>query len=211
MLAALGPDVVAHLGTASKLLTPTLGVGWLVAPPALRADLLARRAATAMRPARAGQRVLAALASSGDLSRHLRRLRREMAGRRELVRATVLAAGYAVEGDPAGAHVLVPLDDVAAEEALVAAAAPLGVALDWLGRHHLADVPGRRAGLVLGFAAPTRAELDRALRVLATVLRAAGRGSGEQEDQAGQGRGGHGQPQQHAERTPSAPSVGPPP
>jgi len=31
LLAALGPDVVAHLGAASKLLTPTLGAGWLVA------------------------------------------------------------------------------------------------------------------------------------------------------------------------------------
>ena len=179
LLGALGPDVVVHLGTSSKILSPTLGVGWLVAPAALRVDLLARRTATAMRPARAGQRVLAALAGSGDLSRHLRRLRREMAARREIVRAAVIAAGRVVEGDPAGAHVLVPLDDVAVEQALVAAAAPLGLALDGLGRHHLADVAGRRSGLVLGFAAPTRAELDRALPVLTTVLRTAGRGSGE--------------------------------
>ncbi|WP_181780487.1 aminotransferase-like domain-containing protein, partial [Pseudonocardia pini] len=34
LLAALGPDVVVHLGTVSKILTPTLGTGWLVAPPA---------------------------------------------------------------------------------------------------------------------------------------------------------------------------------
>ena len=46
LLAALGPDVVAHLGTASKLLTPTLGVGWLVAPPAVRAAVLALRERT---------------------------------------------------------------------------------------------------------------------------------------------------------------------
>ncbi len=170
LLGALGPDVVVHLGTSSKILSPTLGVGWLVAPASLRADLLARRRATAMRPARAGQRVLAALAGSGDLSRHLRRLRREMAGRRELVRAAVLAAGCAVEGDPAGAHVLVPLDDVATEVALVDEAARKGIALDGLGRHHLTVGAGRRAGLVLGFAAPTRAELDRVLPVLTTVL-----------------------------------------
>ena len=171
LLGALGPDVVVHLGTSSKILSPTLGVGWLVAPAPVRAGLLARRTTTAMRPARAGQRVLAALAGSGDLSRHLRRLRREMAGRRELVRAAVTAGGCVVEGDPAGAHVLVPLDDVAAEEALVAGAAQLGLALDGLGRYHLADGRGRRAGLVLGFAAPTRAELDRGLPVLTAALR----------------------------------------
>jgi DNA-binding transcriptional MocR family regulator len=137
----------------------------------VRAALLARRTATGIRPARAGQRVLAALAGSGDLARHLRRLRREMAGRRERVRAAVTASGCAAEGDPAGAHVLVPLEDVAVERAVLAAAARQGLALDGLGRHHLADVPGRRAGLVLGFAAPTREELDRALPALTALLR----------------------------------------
>src|SRR3712207_7395466 len=78
LLGALGPDVAVHLGTSSKIVSPTLGVGWLVAPPDLRAALVARRTATGTRPARAGQRVFAALAGSGDLARHLRRLRREL-------------------------------------------------------------------------------------------------------------------------------------
>ncbi|MBN1094035.1 PLP-dependent aminotransferase family protein [Blastococcus sp. TML/M2B] len=171
LLGALGPDVVVHLGTSSKILAPTLGVGWLVAPEPLREALVARRTATGTRPARAGQRVLAALAGSGDLARHLRRLRREMAARREDVRAAVAAAGHRAEGDPAGAHLLVPLADVATERALRAAAAGRGLELDGLGRHHLQDVDGRRAGLVLGYAAPTRAELDRALPVLTELLR----------------------------------------
>lgn len=171
LLGALGADVVIHLGTTSKILSPTLGVGWLVAPAALREALVARRTTTGIRPPRAGQRVLTALAGSGDLARHLRRLRREMAGRRERVRAAVAAAGCAAEGDPAGAHVLVPLADVDAERAVVAAAAARGLALDGLGRHHLDDAPGRRAGLVLGFAAPSRAELDRVLPVLTDLLR----------------------------------------
>lgn len=171
LLGALGPDVVVHLGTSSKILSPTLGVGWLVAPAPLRADLMARRTAIAIRPARAGQRVLAALAESGDLSRHLRRLRREMAGRRDLVRTAVTAAGCTVEGDPAGAHVLVPLPDVATEVRLLADGARRGLALDGLGRHHADDAPGRRAGLVLGFAAPTGAELTRVLPTLTGVLR----------------------------------------
>lgn len=171
LLGALGPDVVVHLGTTSKILTPTLGVGWLVAPASLRAELEARRTATGVRPARAGQRVLTALAGSGDLARHLRRLRREMAGRRDRVRAAVQAAGHAAEGDPAGAHVLVPLPDITVEHELLVAAAGRGLALDGLGRHHHGDVPGRRAGLVLGFAAPSRAELDAALPVLTDLLR----------------------------------------
>nr|WP_239521269.1 PLP-dependent aminotransferase family protein [Blastococcus saxobsidens] len=171
LLGALGPDVVVHLGTSSKIVSPTLGVGWLVAPASLRADVLARRVATGSRPARAGQRVLAAMAASGDLARHLRRLRRELGGRREEVRAAVAAAGLRAEGDPAGAHVLVPLRDGAVEAAVLAAAADRGVALDGLARHSAAGgAHGRRAGLVLGFAAPSRAELRDALAVLAEVL-----------------------------------------
>jgi GntR family transcriptional regulator/MocR family aminotransferase len=174
LLAALGPDVVAHLGTASKLLTPTLGVGWLVAPPAVRAAVLELRDRTGARPARAGQRVFAAFAAHGDLARHLRRLRRELAGRRAAVVAAVDAAGLAVEGDAAGAHVLVPLPDAAAERAVLAAAVARAVELDGLTRHHARHDAGepRRAGLVLGYAGTTRAELDRALPVATECLAA---------------------------------------
>ncbi|MBL8927914.1 MAG: PLP-dependent aminotransferase family protein [Pseudonocardia sp.] len=171
LLAALGPDVVVHLGTASKLLTPTLGAGWLVAPPAVRDAVVAQRDRAGVRPARAGQRVFAALAVHGDLGRHLRRLRRELAQRRRAVVAAVAAAAMPVCGDAAGAHVVVRLADPAAEEAAVAAAADRGVALDGLARHHTGAPTV--AGLVLGYAGPARPELDRALPVVTTVLRRA--------------------------------------
>jgi GntR family transcriptional regulator / MocR family aminotransferase len=170
LLAALGPDVVAHLGTASKLLTPTLGAGWLVAPLAVRGALLELRERTGSRPARAGQRVLAALAAHGDLGRHLRRLRRELAARRAAVLEAVAAAGTTARGDAAGAHVVVPLPDTATESAVRAAAAARGVALDGLGRHH--DGRPSHAGLVLGYAGSTRADLHRALAAVHDVLAA---------------------------------------
>lgn len=168
LLAALGPDVVVHLGTGSKILSPTLGVGWLVAPPGLRSSLLAARTATGTRPGRAGQRVFTELARSGDLARHLRRLRRELVRRRAEVLAAVAEAGFPAQGDPAGAHVLVPLVGPEAERRVLALATQQGIALDGLSRHTLG--PATRAGLVLGFAAPTRAELDRALPVLSAAL-----------------------------------------
>jgi len=169
LLAALAPDVVVHLGTTSKVLSPTLGVGWLVAPPEVRDALLARRTATGTRPARAGQRVVAAMAASGDLPRHLRRLRRELRARRDEVLAAVAAAGLHALGDDAGAHVVVPLPSDATEAAVLAAAAARGLVLDPLSRHRLGD--GGPAGLVLGWAAPTRAELTAALPALTAVLR----------------------------------------
>jgi len=86
LLAALAPDVVVHLGTTSKVLTPTLGAGWALAPPDLHAELLATRRATGTRPAPAGQLVVAALGADGTLARHLGRLRRELAARRTATR-----------------------------------------------------------------------------------------------------------------------------
>ncbi|MGH3612228.1 MAG: PLP-dependent aminotransferase family protein [Pseudonocardia sp.] len=168
LLAALGPDVVAHLGTASKMLTPTLGVGWLVAPPAVRRAVFANRERTGARPAPAGQRVFAALAAHGDLARHLRRLRRELVARRASVIAALDGAGVQIRGDEAGAHVVAVLADSGTERAAVAAAAESGVALDGLARHHVG--PPATAGIVLGYAGPSSSDLERALPVVTSVL-----------------------------------------
>jgi GntR family transcriptional regulator/MocR family aminotransferase len=114
--------------------------------------------------------VVGALAAHGDLGRHLRRLRRELAGRRRRVIDAVAAAGRAVRGDAAGAHVVVPLPGLAAERAVVAAAAARGVTLDGLERHH-AGTPAV-TGIVIGYGGAERDELDRALAVVTEVLRA---------------------------------------
>jgi GntR family transcriptional regulator / MocR family aminotransferase len=170
LLSALGSDVVVHLGTASKLLTPTLGVGWLVAPPMVRAALLDLRDRTGTRPAGAGQRVFTSLAAQGDLARHLRRLRRELTVRRRAVTDAIGAAGREVRGDAAGAHVVVPLEGIDAERAVLVAGAERGVGLDGLERHHAGPPTG--GGVVIGYAGPPRADLDRALAVVGDLLRA---------------------------------------
>jgi GntR family transcriptional regulator/MocR family aminotransferase len=176
LLAALAPDVVVHLGTASKILTPTLGTGWLVAPPDVRAAVLALRARTGTRPAPAGQRIFAALAANGDLARHLRRLRRELADRRRVTIETVEAIGLTVRGDAAGAHIVVPLPDIFAERAVLTAAAEGDVALDGLERHHAAAPT--TFGVALGYAGHDRGELERGLSVVKAVLAGADRTRG---------------------------------
>ncbi len=181
VLAALAPDVVVHLGTASKIATPTLGVGWMVAPPALHDAVLDTRRATGTRPAPAGQAVLAAWAADGALGRHLARLRRELGARRALVVAAVGEAGHGVVGDRAGAHLVVPLASAEHEQTVVARAAAAGLLVDGLAAHRLAaHLPGRLPdvsdrpplthGVLLGWAAPPRAELVAALARWRAVL-----------------------------------------
>ncbi|MEJ5867459.1 PLP-dependent aminotransferase family protein [Pseudokineococcus sp. 5B2Z-1] len=170
LLASLGPDVVVHLGTTSKTVSPTLGAGWIVAPESLRHRLLAARTEVGARPPRAGQRVLAELAASGDLARHLRRLRRELASRRALVLAAVEAAGHRAQGGAAGAHVVVPLPSREEEAVVVARARAASVAVGGLAESCLA---ADRAGVVVGWAAPRRSDLERGLDRLVAALRPA--------------------------------------
>jgi GntR family transcriptional regulator/MocR family aminotransferase len=174
LLAALAPDVVVHLGTTSKILTPTLGTGWMVAPPAVVAAVLAQRDRTGIGPAAAGQRVLIELARHGDLGRHLRKLRRELSERRSLVVDALQAAGLAVLGDDAGAHVVVPLGSGRAEREVGLRAEEMGVRIDGLGRHHAGRA--RWHGVALGYAACSRDELQSVLPQLVDLLREANAG-----------------------------------
>ncbi|GAA5159290.1 PLP-dependent aminotransferase family protein [Pseudonocardia eucalypti] len=176
LLVALGPDVVAHLGTASKLLTPTLGVGWLVAPPALHAGVLAARERSGSRPSPAGQLVFAGLAEYGDLARHLRRLRATLAVRREMVIEAMAGSGAPVLGDAAGAHLRVGLPSAAAERAVVAGADAAGVLVPPLGDYHVGAA--RVFGVSVGYAGPGTAELRRAVPVVADLVGEAWSGQG---------------------------------
>jgi GntR family transcriptional regulator/MocR family aminotransferase len=167
LLAALGPDVVVHLGTASKLMTPTLGAGWLVGPPALIEALLAARSRAGTRPAPAGQLVFTAFAELGDLGRHLRRLRKELFERREMVLDACRRAGVPVWGDAAGAHVRVPLPSAAAERAVVAEARAAGALVPGLAEYHAGEPV--QFGVSVGYAEPSRADLVTAVTTVAEL------------------------------------------
>ena len=168
LLAGLAPDVVVHLGTTSKIFTSTLGAGWMVAPPEVTSAVLAHRERTGTSPAAAGQRILVELARHGDLGRHLRRVRRELSARRELVVGTLRDAGLDVLGDDAGAHVVVTLPSGQAERQVVGSARKRGITLDGLARHH--DGRPRWHGIALGYTACTQDELAGALPTVVDLV-----------------------------------------
>ncbi len=181
LLASLAPEVVVHLGTASKILSQTVGAGWTVAPAGVRDALLDLRARTGTRPSPAGQRVFTAFAAHGDLARHLRRLRRELRTRRDLLRGAVAPTGWSVTGEAAGAHVVLtpPARDGGGdggdggdgdvERRVVTELAGRGVHAVGLA-DHLHSGGRHRAGLVVGYAAHGRDGLTVALEHLAAVL-----------------------------------------
>jgi GntR family transcriptional regulator/MocR family aminotransferase len=169
LLAALGSDVVVHLGTSSKIISPSLGAGWLVGPPRIIDAVMAHRDRAGVSPSPAGQRVFTAMATSGDLSRHLRRVRKELAERRDMVTSVFVAAGIRVWGDDAGAHVVIPMADLDRERHVVKAAEAEGILVEGVERCFNGEPT--LAGIILGYAAPPhRSVLTEAVSRLLPIL-----------------------------------------
>ena len=103
---------------------------------------------------------------------------------------TVEAIGLTVRGDAAGAHIVVPLPNIAAERAVLTAAAERDVALDGLERHHAAAPT--TFGVALGYAGHDRGELGGGCRWSRRCSRApSGRWSaGRRQSAVQRGEGG---------------------
>ena len=164
-LASLDPDVVAYLGTASKSVLPSLRLGWMVPPAALRGDVERHRSITHDTPAWPVQRAFVALVRDGYLDAVVRSARRVYAERAPRVVAAL--SPYAeLAGPVAGMYSTWLLPHGRAVRARAAAeAAGFRVNL-------LADYcrSAQLTGLVVGFGGPTDEELERALDVLAGSL-----------------------------------------
>jgi GntR family transcriptional regulator/MocR family aminotransferase len=163
-LFGLDPDVVIYLGTTSKTLTPALGAGWLVARRDLLPVLTAAAADLGERVSGPVQLAVTELLASGELERHVRRMRHEYA-RRRAVMVTVLGGG--LTGDTAGMHMVLELPPGTAT-AVAAAARERGVEVATLDRYFAG--PPTREGLVLGYGAADLAAVSRGCQVIAGIL-----------------------------------------
>jgi len=185
-LRSMDPEVIAYLGTTSKTLTPTFGVGWLVAPADLTDKLVAVRDRLAQRVSEPAQHALTALLASGDLERHIRRMRLEYARRRAaLVEELGPAASgrFRLLGDTAGMHVVLELPtgdsmpggsvsggSVSGGRATAVARAALdrGVSVATLERYFTG--PATVEGLILGYGATPLAQVRHAAAILRAVI-----------------------------------------
>ena len=175
-LFGLDPEVVVYLGTTSKTLTPALGVGWLAASPQLASRIATAAASLGERVSEAAQHAFGALLSSGELDRHVRRMRREYAGRRAVIVASLSPAGPGADrpagwprllGDTAGLHVVLELPPGTADP-IAASARSRGVAVSTLERYFAG--PPSLEGLVLGYGGAALSQVSRGCEVLAGIL-----------------------------------------
>jgi GntR family transcriptional regulator/MocR family aminotransferase len=151
-LQGLAPDVVAHLGSASKALAPALRLGWLCPPRDRRGPVHAAKDAADHGGPALEQLAFADLLATGGYDRHLRQARRAYRTRRDALVAAL--ATYLpqcrVHGVAAGLHLVVELppgtDDAAvAAKAHAAELGPVPLSATRL-------EPGGPPGLVIGYA-----------------------------------------------------------
>ncbi|MES4907864.1 MULTISPECIES: PLP-dependent aminotransferase family protein [unclassified Streptomyces] len=159
---------VIYVGSFSKVMLPSLRLGFLVAPAPLREALRAAKYVTDWSTSFPTQAALARFIDDGLLARHIRRMRQEYAARHQLI-TTTLAQGFAdrleVIPSSAGLHVTAYATDDPAELATRARAS--GVALYTLAE--VAMSPSVRPGLVFGYGAIAAPDIGPALRRLSVV------------------------------------------
>src|SRR5205814_7641358 len=83
-LQGLSPDRVIYIGTGSKILSPALRFGWLLAPESFIADLAVLKQRADGGSPTIDQLALADFLSSGAMDRHLRRMRQIYRHRRDV-------------------------------------------------------------------------------------------------------------------------------
>jgi GntR family transcriptional regulator / MocR family aminotransferase len=162
---------VCYVGTFSKCLFPALRLGYVVAPPWLRPALAAAKQLADWHCDVLAQDTLAAFIAEGHLVRHVRKMHKVYADRRE-----VLLDALARHGDgrlralpsEAGLHLSARIPRSLNAKMLVARAAAEGIQLDAVGRYAL----GRYApnGLAFGFGMIAADRVDEAIRRVVMLM-----------------------------------------
>jgi GntR family transcriptional regulator/MocR family aminotransferase len=164
---------VLYVGTASKVLFPALRIGWLVVPPALVPVFRDLKAIADTGTATLEQLAFADLVREGHLERHVRRIRKRHAARRQALLEAVdrhLGDRARVVGTAAGIHVLLRLEGVSGRGVTrlraECRARDVGVypAAPFYAR------PPRRAELLLGYASLSERDISVGIRRLAEAV-----------------------------------------
>jgi len=162
-----GSDRVIYVGTFAKLLFPAMRLGFIVVPPALQKGIPHALSTTGQFAPLLLQAALADFIGEGHMSRHLKRMRRIYAGRREMFHdlcAAMLGDEVELLPSEAGIQLVGRLRRGIADVAVAEAAAGFGVNVSPMSKYyrHRAAMPG----LVFGYAACDQAQTEQGLRRL---------------------------------------------
>ena len=170
MQALDGGRNVIYVGTFSKVLFPSLRIGFIVCPPALIEPLTAARAISGRHGSTLEQRVLARFINDGHLARHVRRMRAVYRERQEVLLEacrSALPRRLVVERAQSGLQTMAWLRPGTDDQRVAAQAQQAGIALAALSRFCLQTA--RAPALVMGFGGFDAASIRGAVDTLAQL------------------------------------------
>lgn len=168
---------VVYLGSFSKVMFPSLRLGYLVVPEDLIEPMGRARGTLDDHPTAITQPALAAFISEGHFAAHVRRMRVLYAARQAVLLEEIgdkLAGLLEAQPDEAGLHIVAYFSDALArrmsDQEAADRAAAAGLAVSPLSGYYEGEAD--RQGLMLGYAAVPEDEIRLAVRNLARVLEA---------------------------------------
>jgi GntR family transcriptional regulator/MocR family aminotransferase len=162
---------VIYLGTFSKILFPSLRLGYMVIPPDLVDAFKNARAILSRFSPSIEQAVLTDFIAEGHFARHIRRMRALYRERQQcLIEAARRELEGAIELEPneAGMHLVGRLPRGTDDRALSREANRLGVEASALSLYYVERA--RLSGLILGYAGYDEREIRKGVRLLAAAL-----------------------------------------
>src|SRR5436309_10789848 len=164
---------VIYIGSFSKVMFPSLRLGYLVIPPDLVERFAAMRETMDICPADIAQAVMLEFIREGHFARHIRRMRPIYAERREVLVAELareFGEGAEVIGDEAGLHLALLLPKLRNDQKLAARAAKESLWLSPLSASYVGRSP--RHGFILGFGNTNLSQIAPAVGQLKKLLAA---------------------------------------
>ena len=170
-LQGLAPDRVVYVGSASKVLSPALRLGWLLVPPDLTSELTRAKLRADRGSPIPEQLAFADFLDCGAFDRHLRRTRQIYRRRRDALVAALRASlpRLRFHGVAAGLHLMIELDHDVDERTVLAAAERRSIRLYGAGAYRAKSLAGPPA-LIVGYGGLPESGIREAVRQLALVL-----------------------------------------
>ena len=169
----MAPDQVIYLGTFSKVLFPSLRMGYAVLPKVLVAPFCGLRALIDRHPPSADQHVLGAFIQEGYLERHIRRIRNVYAENRQqiiqLIDCYIPKTHALIEAGDQGMHMVLWLAAPADDLKIAQTALEAGVSIKAVSPTF--SEARKRSGLILGLGDFDLLQIENAIKTLAQIIR----------------------------------------